>query len=359
MHRIGIILATFAVALFACQCFSADDQLLPVSAGSVSAGSDAKATVEHLLKAAEHLQAAGLVNEAWRVSLEARRIVLAENLVARKEAELECLLEELDHLRRVSGESSQIEIDLIAFEFTRSRLGRDADELDRILGLDECDASPPDVGQTEITASTEPVPSDTRVNVLDTNPARELLFQKLIEQKQIQILSRPTFRAMSREAASLTSGPQVVAKQTSPERWESRPVGRRLSLEMLPIALAGGRLRLQAKFEVSDFTDKDATANDDKQAPESFNRILCTTVEMRQGQTLVLVQAGKASGDREIVLLATPRPGGYLSSITPSAAEPIPAEAELTVEELLPFIQPADYEYFPVTPVPRKGTAGR
>lgn len=359
MRRIRMPLAIVMVALAAFPCFGADDQYLPVPKRAAAAGNDAQSTVEHLLQAARHLQAAGLIDEASRVRLEAGRIALSDDVVARKEAQLECLLEELDQLRDAAGMIGKIEIDVVAFDFPRNQLGRDADELDRILGLDGCDDTQPEVAQSHGATRTERSPSDTRVAILDSNPARDLSFQRLLEQKPFRILARPTLRTVTRQMTSVNSGTEIASKEISPGDWVIYPVGRRLSLEMQPIALPGGRLLVRSKFEVADFPLEHDSAHADPRSTRSFNRSLCTTVELRRGQTLVVVQAGKADDDREIVLLATPRHFGEVNSNSPPAAEPMPAEAELTVEELLPFIQPADFEYLPVTPVPRKGATRR
>src|SRR5258708_7532456 len=54
--------------------------------------------LEHLVKAAEHLEAAGLTDEAARIRSDLQNRQVRETLLSRKEAELECLQEEVDRL---------------------------------------------------------------------------------------------------------------------------------------------------------------------------------------------------------------------------------------------------------------------
>src|SRR5579872_2010431 len=59
------------------------------SSDGTSAGAVDK-TVENLLKAADHLDAAGFRDEAARFRRDARERALREQLLSRKEAELDC-----------------------------------------------------------------------------------------------------------------------------------------------------------------------------------------------------------------------------------------------------------------------------
>src|SRR5436190_7595898 len=60
--------------------------------------------VEHLLKAAEHLEAAGFLEESAKFRDDARRRAVRDHILSRKEAELECLQREVDRLRDLTGQ---------------------------------------------------------------------------------------------------------------------------------------------------------------------------------------------------------------------------------------------------------------
>lgn len=325
---------------------ASDDQLSPVRAGTAADERAPAESPDPPRDALLRLQSTGLTEQAARAILEARRAAASIDLLARKEAELERLLEDLDRLRNASGQPAQFDIHVTAFEVSPEELGCDVGTLDQLLGADDCD----DADENADVAAAPPS-HESRVKVLDDSPLRDATFQRMLDQKQITILSRPRLRATSRQASSMTAGPQVVSRQAAPARWETRPVGRRIRLEFLPVPLAAGRLRLQARFEADDFAAEDPASDSDEKAPEAVHRSLETTVEMRLGQTLALVQS---VGERQIVLLATPRAADQSAS-NPSGIAAA-GEANPALDELLPFVMEEDFQYFPVTPVRRRGT---
>src|SRR5438876_1178955 len=76
---------------------------LPLRMPLASGTNSAVQAVDHLLKAAEHLEAAGLSEEAAKLRIDARQRAVRGDVLSRKEAELECLQEEVDRLRALTG----------------------------------------------------------------------------------------------------------------------------------------------------------------------------------------------------------------------------------------------------------------
>src|SRR5438477_1456237 len=98
MHR--ELLASICLTALAIGPGLADEPRLlpaphPAPLGTVvpSSRNNAVQAVDHLLKAAEHLEAAGLSEEAAKLRIDARQRAVRGDVLSRKEAELECLQE--------------------------------------------------------------------------------------------------------------------------------------------------------------------------------------------------------------------------------------------------------------------------
>jgi len=154
---------------------------------------DQDPAVEHLLKAAEHLEAAGMNEEAEKLRHDARQRASHENLLSRKESELECLQEEVDRLRTLLGQATGIQIDVMAVEVDRSRLGLKGAEFDKLIGLSH--ASPG--GQIQ--------PPEAS-GIVEANPARLPLFRDLCERGILKVLAEPTLTTTSGRPANFFDG---------------------------------------------------------------------------------------------------------------------------------------------------------
>src|SRR5580765_1177746 len=89
---------------------------------SESASDKPDLSIEHLLKAAEHLEAAGLADEATKLRSIARHRAIHDSDLSRKEAELECLQEEVDRLRALTGQAPGVVLEFVALEVQRGKL---------------------------------------------------------------------------------------------------------------------------------------------------------------------------------------------------------------------------------------------
>src|SRR6516165_3748493 len=81
-----------------------------------------EAIIDHLLRAAEHLEAAGRADDATRLRDEAKRLTLGNDLLGRKEAELACLQQEVDRLRALAGQDAEVLLEFVTIEVDRRKL---------------------------------------------------------------------------------------------------------------------------------------------------------------------------------------------------------------------------------------------
>ena len=132
-----VFFASLCLAGFTAGRGFAEDAVPLPPAGSTNgkSGENQDPAVEHLLKAAEHLEAAGLHDDAARLRHDAKQRASHENLLSRKESELECLQEEVDRLRTLLGQATGIQIDVMAVEVDRKKLGLKTAEFDKLVGL--------------------------------------------------------------------------------------------------------------------------------------------------------------------------------------------------------------------------------
>jgi hypothetical protein len=348
-------------------------------------------SIDHLLRVADHLERAGHSDEAARVRAEARNLALKDNVLARKEAELECLQEEVNRLRNLAGTTQTIQVRLIAMEVTRSRLGKHAAEFDRLLGFEQAPQK-----------SAEPEHQPAPVTLLSASRIRtdSPLFEELKSRKAITILAEPTIITTNGRPASFASGgkfaiPLPRNKPDDKPQMLMQPYG--IQMEIVPQIGAGGRIRLQTRFEHSERDWTGAQVVDGTPIPNLTTRGINLEVEALSGQTIRLgclrsshrnepgdvpaptektVQLsgvgtqGAAGLQGEVTLAATnveSEKVEFIVLITPELVQlpahhmplqPVPAEEEIEIlrKVLVPNKLAEDLQYFPATPIYRKGT---
>ncbi|HTI52545.1 MAG TPA: hypothetical protein VL475_16390 [Planctomycetaceae bacterium] len=404
--------------LLAGRLLAHEPESLPVASPETSRlepvpGDATDASVNHLLKSAERLEAAGLKDEAQKLRQEARERALRDNAIARKESELECLVEEIEQLRNLTGQSRAVMIRVVALEFSRAALGDEAREFDEILGLDSDsrrhkEESGADQVEGDRPKATAPVSEEKGIRpiafsanrqkafgLVDEHPLSNTLVQELLQKKLISVLAEPTLVTVSGRPAAFLSGGQFPIKVPQPGgRVDVQMVPFGVQLEARPTVLAGELIRVQTKFSFRERDFSHTTVMGGERIPGLSTRSVNTEVELRSGQTAVLgflsagpgpaspapagsveqvarnspagtpgeksadVAPAKTAATRELVVLIT----AELMSAprTLPVLQPIPAEADLDADEIrsgiLPSFVPDDLRYFPASPVPRKGT---
>jgi pilus assembly protein CpaC len=272
-------------------------------------------SIEHLLKAAEHLEVAGLADEATKLRSIARQRAIHDSDLSRKEAELECLQEEVDRLRALTGQAPGVVIEFVALEVQRGKLGIKAQEFGKMIGLGPIS---PAVSAASGEESDEAQAANERSRsqnaaVVEANPARLPLFRELREKGIVRILAEPTLVATSRRPASFLAGGQVpipVPQAGGTTSVDYKTFG--TQIEVVASVLANQQLRLQTTFELSELNLKDSVIVEGATIPGITTRRISTEVEMRLGQTmtvgrlLVERQSGTAKPDTSSELNDTP-----------------------------------------------------
>jgi Flp pilus assembly secretin CpaC len=245
--------------------------------------------VEHLLKAADHLEAAGFGDEAARIRNDARLRQVHETLLSQKEAELECLQEEVDRLRAETGQSPTVLIRAVAVEVNRRKLGLKAREFDKLIGLTPGAAAPAERAGGR--RNTEPGMETTSLEIaglVEANPSRLPLFKELAEKGAITILAEPNLTTTSRRPARfLDGGLTPLRVRSAGGEISVANVWFGTQLDVVAVVLPDHRVRLTAAVEVRQKQTRDLI--DDNGAAEGItSRAVSTDVEMQFGQTLAI-----------------------------------------------------------------------
>ena len=257
--------------------------------------------VEHLLKAAEHLEAAGLVEESARVRDDARQRALRDNVLSRKEAELECLQEEVDRLRQLTGQVPLVRIEIVAIEVDRAKLGLKARDFDRMVGFTQTASSSaavstPASAMAGRAASWQSFPGSS--GIVEANPWQLPLFRELREKGAIDVLAHPTVQTVARRPASISVGGEIPIRVKSPTGDVSiRSVPFGTHVEVRAVVLPNQRIRLQVALELTKVIGDGVVEDDGTTFPGISSRRLSTEVEMQLGQTLAV---GRMIFDRPV-----------------------------------------------------------
>lgn len=332
-----MLLATLWISAAATNTASAEEPAtffgprLAIGRAIVRSGSDkTDNVVDHLLKAADHLEAAGLGDEAERLRNDARERTIRDQVLNRKESELECLQEEVDRLRALTGQVSSVVIELVVLEVDRRKLGLKARDFDQLIGFPK----------TERTSSTA-APADRKSSptqwIADANPARLPLFRELREKGIIKVLAEPMLVTAARRRASFRTGGEMLipVREASPRgdaEMRSVPLG--THVEVLAVVLPDQRIRLETLFELITAGAPEALPTSDGSAyPTVTTCRLNTFAEMQLGQTLTL---GRLLQPRPTEAEST---GGTAGRKTPAQAT-APESGAADLIETIVFITP-------------------
>lgn len=413
---IGVVLAIAAVG----QLDAHEPETLPTAEPlpiqPVSATEVSSDDVQHLLNAAQHLDSAGLKEDAHRLRSLARERTHRDNVVARKEEELECLVSEIEQLRQLTGQPRIVLIRVAAIEFSRAALGDNAARLDVVLGrnvspkmIDESESrqiiqatgipgyafnptSAPGSHRAAIQSSASSGAARSSSSVVEGNPLAHPLVRQLQERGLIKILAEPTVLATGGHPVSFLSGGMIPVNSKSADgRIETQWIQFGIQLKARATVMAGRRVRVQTNFEIKDRAYVVDAAGEP--VPHMVSRGINTETELRFGQTAVLgsltsQQTSPCAGrdgvvERLVSLLASKPWGGAKGVVSPPGTDDLrelivliaaesadtdlpvsrPVElipTEIEPDELRRLLSPAgvpdDVQYFPASPIPRKGT---
>ena len=287
---------------------------LAATSAPAAAGPD----VDHLLVAADHLEAAGLTEDAqkYRALAEEQFRKNSESL-HRALNQIDVLQSEVDRLRALTGTQAQVMISAKVIEISRTKLRRAGLDLNDAQVAISFIANCNDVSEilSEMCVST--ATAADKVPALD----KDRLAERLREQGALKILAEPTLIVLSGMPARFLSGgefPVPVPQDQGDFSIEYKSFG--TLLEVLPLMLAKDRLRLDATLNVSERDGSCSIQNHGLKVPGLVSRSIRTQAELELGQTLVLT---RLVGQRT---LAACDNVAESSKIAPTAAtEPQPA----------------------------------
>src|SRR5258708_742773 len=256
------------------------------SSGDTSDKSPDK-TIDHLLKAADHLDAAGLSEQAARLRNDARRRALREDLLGRKESELECLQEEVDRLRALTGHVSTIMIRIVAVEVDRQMLGLKAGEFDKMVGLAQDDPA----SAAEFAGNRNRIPPATaqKTGITEISPARLPLFRELVEKGAIRVLAEPNLTMIpGRMAEFMDGGLAPVRMRSASGEIGIDHVWFGTRFEVMATLLPAQRVRLSTVFELRRKETSEVLGDDGSEQTGFVAQRLSSSMEFLVRQTLAL-----------------------------------------------------------------------
>jgi Flp pilus assembly secretin CpaC len=237
----------------------------PCATRSYTAVADPKSTgnrLQHLLQAANHLQAAGESQQAQRLRQLADREI--QTLLNR----LAALQAEVARFRQATGGRQQVLVQVKLLEISRSSL--------RKLGFDSAKFS-------ELAG----VGSDFRV--FDDVKKLDASLEALRQDGLIRVLAEPTLVTLSGRPAAIHCGGEVpvpVSQAPGNVSIEHRKLG--TEVDLLPIVLEGGRVRIEIRARHSELDPALNVRHGDRTVPGVRTCQIETAVEIQAGKTLVL-----------------------------------------------------------------------
>ncbi|MCA9074959.1 MAG: hypothetical protein KDA93_08000 [Planctomycetaceae bacterium] len=246
--------------------------------------------VDHLRRAANHLDAAAVGELQNDLSDEARKLrQLADEIEEEAEGrlndlrdQLQSIQQEIRKLEELTHSSDQVHVDLRIIEVDVTKA--------RQLGL-KLEFLPHPVADSngesiELASAT----SGSRVLFgVDRSEDLKSWINRLVDKEVASILAEPRLVTTSGRPATLNSGgefPVLVPQSTGQVSIEWRDFGVRA--EVLPVILDDGRLRLDVAPEISERDFSNSVNVQGMVIPGITKRRVNTQVEMSFGQTLVI-----------------------------------------------------------------------
>jgi hypothetical protein len=272
------ILSGFAVA-----ADEVDSGLNPIPQEEATSWDALARKIEHLRRAADHLSAAGLTGDAARMRDEARRLARHSDLLQQKEAELDCLLEEIDRLRNETQQPSTILFRVTVLEVSRNKLRNDAQDFDRLFH------QPQSPAEEEATEPDVAHPAGRLKFTTGESPMKNRLVTKLIERGVVRVLGEPTLITTNRRPASFMSGGEfpVTAKAANGETIV-QPLFTGTKLEIVPNALSERKVRFDIQLRISEPDLANTVTIDGNTYPSVTTRSVHTEIETEMGSAVTI-----------------------------------------------------------------------
>jgi hypothetical protein len=303
------------------------------SSGDITDKSPDK-TIDHLLKAADHLDAAGLSEQADRLRNDARRRALREDLLGRKESELECLQEEVDRLRALTRQASGVRIEIVAVDVDPKGLGLKARDFEKMIGLSSSRTLDSSLQPPGIHPATRKRAETLTFGIVEADPSRLPLFKELVEEGFVNVLARPTLMTTSGRPASMHIGGEIpVRVQSSGGEVSIRSLPFGTHVDVLATVLPNHGIRLRMAFEKREINPEKTIGDDGTSYPEVQSRRINTELELKLGQTVVL--AGLIA-QRRVESETAEDDGAGKGTVRPAAKSNRPSDTTQTIVFITP-----------------------
>ncbi|MGD9854215.1 MAG: hypothetical protein AB7U20_04610 [Planctomycetaceae bacterium] len=276
---------------------------------------DSLTPVQHLRRAAEHLEAAAVGPSAEELCEQAAELrQTADRLeqetaarLANLKQQLAGIQAEIDKLEQLSPQSAQVQVSIKMIEVDTAIVEK--------LGLTLHAATDPQTNLIERLVSAKNGNGQTLPAVVPCESA-ELFVEALRKIGAARVLSSPQIITMSGRPATMNVGgefPVPLPQQAGGDTVEWRPFG--IRAEIVPQVLENGRLKLDLASEVSERDFSKGVNIGNHLVPGLTTRRINTQVEMEFGQTLAVGGlTSRANGPAEgnqgaAVIYGAPVPG--------------------------------------------------
>lgn len=221
--------------------------------------------IEHLLKAAEHLQLAGLHEEARKIC---GRAAQEKAAVA---ADITALQAEIERLRSITQHTPQVLLKLRILELPLTKIQKLGFDFSRVLS-----------GHVQVGLN--------NLCVLASNDPFFGVLEALRADGLAKVLAEPTLVTVSNRPASYQSGgefPIPMPQGNGPASLEFKQYG--TSIDFVPIVMADQTIRLEFRARISELVPGKTVTIAGAEVPAIRAFQVDTGAELRSGQTLVLV----------------------------------------------------------------------
>jgi hypothetical protein len=286
--------ATACAAKSACCTQASACQKCPEACGN----SLTAQTIDHVKKAAEHLQSAGREAEARELLSQVE--TLRRDLLALKTAELDRLQVEVDHLRHATGQPRQAYIKLQVVELSLTNM--------KAKGVSMPEGEMPEAPcacAEEATDLNGLLQSMIGVRLCD----RQAVAAFLATAKQAYLLKtveQPTLIAVDGQPAYFSNCVEVPVRvgDDEPKRFEYRKVG--TEVDAVTTLLGDHKIRVHIRPRMISAVPAGKTS-EEGYLPHLFTREIDATCEMRLGQTAVIAGSVQKRAESVRIGLIAPK----------------------------------------------------
>jgi Flp pilus assembly secretin CpaC len=258
------------------------------------------AKINHLRKAAEHLDAAGLHEDAKRIRGQ------ADQEKAAVAGDIKALQAEIERLRSITQHPTQIMLKLRVIELSRSKLEKMGLDISKVIKDKTKDAV-----STSLEQGKSPSRDRLGIGVLDANDSFFSMLDTLRKDRLAKVLAEPTLVTVSGRAASFQSGGEIpIPRPQGDGNAKSEYKFYGTSIDYVPILLVNQNIRLEMRACVSELDHANTVEIAGKTVPGIKTRTVDTGVEIQPGRTLVLSglvhKQAQEKTETETLFLVTP-----------------------------------------------------